>query len=81
VCWLGIYLWISGTKGEQGKTIVFISHALDAVKNLCQRSLLLNDGRIVSLGATEKVINDYLAILSGRNFNQAMGRAVQIWIY
>ena len=47
----------------EGKTIVFVSHALDAVKELCQRSILLNEGRIVTMGDTEKVINDYLAML------------------
>jgi len=47
----------------EGKTIVFISHALEAVKELCQRSMLLNEGRIVTMGDTEKVINDYLALL------------------
>ena len=47
----------------EGKTIVFVSHALDAVKALCQRSMLLNEGRIVTMGDTEKVINDYLAML------------------
>jgi len=49
----------------EGKTIVFVSHALDAVKALCQRSMLLNEGRIVSMGDTEKVVNDYLALLQG----------------
>ena len=47
----------------EGKTIVFVSHALDTVKELCQRSVLLNEGRIVTMGDTEKVINDYLAML------------------
>jgi lipopolysaccharide transport system ATP-binding protein len=47
----------------EGKTIVFVSHALDAVKGLCQRSMLLNQGRIVTMGDTEKVIDDYLAML------------------
>jgi len=47
----------------EGKTIVFVSHALDAVKALCQQSMLLNEGRIVTMGDTEKVINDYLAML------------------
>jgi ABC-type polysaccharide/polyol phosphate transport system ATPase subunit len=47
----------------EGKTIIFVSHALDAVKELCQRSMLLDDGQIISMGDTEKVINDYLAIL------------------
>jgi lipopolysaccharide transport system ATP-binding protein len=48
---------------EQGKTIVFVSHALDAVKSLCQRSMLLDYGGIVSIGETEKVVSDYLAML------------------
>jgi lipopolysaccharide transport system ATP-binding protein len=47
----------------EGKTIVFVSHALDAVKELCQRAMLLNEGRIVSMGDTEKVIDDYQAML------------------
>jgi len=47
----------------EGKTIVFVSHALNTVKELCQRSMLLNEGRIVTMGDTEKVINDYLALL------------------
>jgi lipopolysaccharide transport system ATP-binding protein len=46
-----------------GKTIVFVSHALDTVKELCQRTMLLNEGRIVTMGDTEKVINAYLALL------------------
>jgi len=51
----------------EGKTIVFVSHDLDTVKKLCQRSILLNEGRIVIIGDTEKVINDYLAMLQGGN--------------
>ena len=38
---------------------------MDTVKELCQRSMLLNEGRIVTMGDTEKVINDYLAMLAG----------------
>jgi len=49
----------------EGKTIVFVSHALDTVKELCQRAMLLNEGRIVTMGDTEKVINDYLSMLQG----------------
>jgi lipopolysaccharide transport system ATP-binding protein len=47
----------------EGKTIIFVSHALDTVKDLCQRTMLINDGQIVTIGDTEKVINDYLAML------------------
>jgi lipopolysaccharide transport system ATP-binding protein len=50
----------------EGKTIVFVSHALSAVKELCQRTILLNEGQIVTMGDTEKVINDYLMLLQGK---------------
>ena len=51
---------------QLNKTIVFVSHALDAVKKLCQRSLLINDGKIISIGDTEDVISDYRAMLKER---------------
>jgi lipopolysaccharide transport system ATP-binding protein len=49
---------------DEGKTVVFVSHSLKSVKELCQRSMLLNQGRIVSMGDTEKVIDAYLAMLN-----------------
>jgi lipopolysaccharide transport system ATP-binding protein len=48
---------------KQGKTIVFVSHALNAVQRLCPRCLLLDNGRVASMGDTEKVVNDYLALI------------------
>jgi hypothetical protein len=33
------------------------------VKALCQQTMLLNEGRIVNMDDTEKVIDDYLAML------------------
>jgi lipopolysaccharide transport system ATP-binding protein len=51
---------------RHGKTVVFVSHNLDVVRKICHRSLLLNDGRIVSTGDTEKVVSDYLKILQSK---------------
>lgn len=45
-------------KGE-GKTIVFVSHSMGDIKQFSDRVMLLHEGRIVSLGAAEKVIHDY----------------------
>jgi lipopolysaccharide transport system ATP-binding protein len=45
---------------EQGKTIIFVSHDLGSVKNLCQRTLLLGKGQIQMVGKTEEVIKEYL---------------------
>ena len=47
----------------EGKTIVFVSHSLDSVKQLCGRSMLLHEGRIVTTGDTEEVVDHYLAML------------------
>lgn len=49
---------INEFRGE-GKTIVFVSHGMETVKQLCERSILLNQGRIGSIGYSEKVVNDY----------------------
>jgi len=50
----------------EGKTMVFVSHALETVKALCQRAILLNEGWIVTMGDTEKVIDHYLSMLQGK---------------
>jgi lipopolysaccharide transport system ATP-binding protein len=45
---------------ESGKTIILVSHSLDSVKSLCDKSLLLSNGIIGAIGDTESVISYYL---------------------
>jgi len=42
-----------------GSTVIFVSHNLRAVANLCPRSLLLEKGRVQMVGPTEDVIRAY----------------------
>jgi len=44
---------------KNGQTIVFVSHDLAAVDRLCNRALLLDQGRIVMDGAPRSVIDRY----------------------
>ena len=44
---------------RNGATVVFVSHNLREIANLCQRSLLLERGRIQVIGPTEEVIGAY----------------------
>ena len=44
----------------QGRTVVFVSHNMTAVRALCPRSLLLDRGDLVLDGATEDVVSEYL---------------------
>lgn len=45
---------------RKGRTIVFVSHNMAAIKSLCSRALLLGDGTMLECGATDTVINTYL---------------------
>jgi lipopolysaccharide transport system ATP-binding protein len=44
---------------KQGRTIIFVSHSIASVQQLCERGLLLNGGRIEMSGDIEKVANYY----------------------
>jgi lipopolysaccharide transport system ATP-binding protein len=45
---------------KEGKTILFVSHNIQAVNNLCKTSILLNNGRINKIGKTKDVLYSYL---------------------
>jgi lipopolysaccharide transport system ATP-binding protein len=45
---------------KQGRTILFVSHNMQAVSTLTKRCLWLSQGRCVGQGATAEVIGDYL---------------------
>jgi len=47
------------TKGA-GRTIIFVSHNMEAIKRLCTKCILLNDGQIEMYDTTDKVIEKYL---------------------
>jgi homopolymeric O-antigen transport system ATP-binding protein len=44
---------------KEGRTVLFISHNLTAVRNLCDRALLLSRGRVTALGGVSDVIREY----------------------
>lgn len=46
---------------KKGKTILFVSHDLNAVRKICDRTIWLNEGKIEIDDVTEKAINFYLA--------------------
>lgn len=45
---------------QKGRTILFVSHNISAVRSLCSRALLLSHGKIEMDGKTESVIAQYL---------------------
>jgi lipopolysaccharide transport system ATP-binding protein len=50
---------------ESGRTILVVSHNMSLIKTLCQRSILLNNGKVVEDGPTHQVIRTYLGLGAG----------------
>jgi len=51
---------------RSGTTVLFVSHNLLAVADLCPRSMLLDHGKLVAIGPTGQVIRQYLDASSDR---------------
>ena len=48
------------SKGE-GRTVLFVSHNMIAVRDLCTKTIILEKGQLTQEGETNKVINNYLS--------------------
>ncbi len=48
------------SKGE-GRTVLFVSHNMAAVKSLCDKGILLKNGTIVFQGSTDNAVVNYLS--------------------
>ncbi|OGN75966.1 MAG: hypothetical protein A2X25_02155 [Chloroflexi bacterium GWB2_49_20] len=61
-----------GDVAKQGRTVLFVSHNMGAVKKLCSRGILLENGFISSQGIIEDVINKYLeSTYQSNNFRKS----------
>ena len=45
---------------DDGRTILFVSHDLNSIEQLCSKVIYLVNGSVVSIGEPEKVINKYI---------------------
>jgi len=45
---------------KEGRTVLFVSHNMTAVQNLCQTALLLESGSIIKAGPVAEVVSFYL---------------------
>lgn len=47
---------------EQGRTVLFVSHNMSAVKSLCSRAIFLEEGRLKAEGDVNKIVDLYLKV-------------------
>jgi lipopolysaccharide transport system ATP-binding protein len=55
-----------------GRTVLFVSHNMQAVRSLCSEAFLLNSGELVSRGEVQSIIREYLA-------SQSLSKGEVIW--
>jgi lipopolysaccharide transport system ATP-binding protein len=59
---------------RQGHTILFVSHSMAAVRNLCNRAICLENGRILSAGKTDQMIANYLDLTAMKTSSNLANR-------
>jgi lipopolysaccharide transport system ATP-binding protein len=50
-----------GQVSRSGRTVLFVSHSMTAIKALCTRAVLLEKGRVALDGEVDEVVNRYLS--------------------
>jgi lipopolysaccharide transport system ATP-binding protein len=51
--------------GESGRTVLFVSHNMQTIAQLCDRALLFDGGRLVRDGESSEVVSHYLQSVHG----------------
>lgn len=53
---------------NEGRTVLFVSHNMGVISQLCERAVLLKNGKVLQVGKARKVIDDYI-LNSGNSSN------------
>lgn len=62
---------------EAGKTILYVGHDTEAVRNICTQALLLDGGRIIERGDPNTVVNKYFALITERERTYNEGQLIE----
>lgn len=55
----------------QKKTIVFVTHSMGAVREYCDRAILIEDGKLMHSGSADEVADEYLKLFNKSNKNDS----------
>jgi lipopolysaccharide transport system ATP-binding protein len=55
--------------GNEGRTIIFVSHNMEIIRPLCQRALLLQNGKIIDDGEVSSVITHYMETTKDKQYS------------
>ncbi|HEV7330148.1 MAG TPA: ABC transporter ATP-binding protein [Flavisolibacter sp.] len=54
---------------NEGRTVLFVSHNLGSIKQLCNRGLLMDNGRITISGSINEAVNSYISFYNSNLSN------------
>lgn len=60
------YDFFDSIKGK--KTVIFVSHDMQAIERFCERTIVIEKGKIVEAGKPDQTIHKYGAIMAGQPF-------------
>src|SRR5215203_630245 len=61
---------------SEGRTVLFVSHNMPALLNLCNKAILLKSGKFQNMGKADEIVQEY--ILSVATGNTDIGSAIRI---
>ena len=50
---------------DRGKTIIYVSHNTQEIKDLCDRAIFLHNGKILASGSPDGVVDTYIRTVNG----------------
>jgi lipopolysaccharide transport system ATP-binding protein len=63
-----------GDVSKEGRTVLFVSHNMAAIENLCPRSILISQGKVDCIGESKEIIANYLSTMGFRGTNEIPGQ-------
>jgi lipopolysaccharide transport system ATP-binding protein len=54
---------------KSGRTVLFVSHNMSAVRNLCNKGILMEKGMLIKNGTADEIVNIYLQKNQSNNLN------------
>ena len=60
---------------DQGVTVLFVSHNIDQIKRICNKAILLEQGRLIADGPVEEVCSIYETMIGDTELSEAKKKA------
>lgn len=67
------HLWDLIKELKKESTIILTTHYMDEVEKLCDRVLILSEGKIANIGKTAQILKDY----DSKDLNEVMGQVIK----